>query len=78
MQKLQERLDRPVSANPMGQGLGVPRTLEKDSKEETWTRAGGVRTEIPESCPWSPAKPSVSSPAPGHSGVGLQAVVRVG
>ena len=49
VQKLQERLDRPVSANPMGQGLGVPRTLEKDSKEETWTQAGGVRTEIPES-----------------------------
>lgn len=38
MQKLQERLDRPVSADPVGQGVGVPRTLGKASKEETWTQ----------------------------------------
>lgn len=38
VQKLQERLDRPVSADPEGQGVGVHRTLGKASKEEMWTQ----------------------------------------
>ena len=63
MQKLQERLDRPVSTDPVGRGVGCQDPGEGQQGGGVDSGAAGVRTEVPESCPRAPAKPSVSPSA---------------